>query len=178
MSAQHHLVDPKTGRSAEAVWRTVSVAAGNCVDANVASTAAVIKGRDAVDWLTATGSAGAPHPRRRNGRGRRGMGVRGGMNVLWYVTRGSGITSLLLLTGSVLLGVVTSMNLTAPGLPRFVSGAMHRNVSLLALAFLGVHIATTVVDGYVAIGWVDAVVPFVSSYHPLALGLGTIAGST
>ena len=120
-------------------------------------------------------SAGAPHPRRRNGRGRRGMGVRGGMNVLWYVTRGSGITSLLLLTGSVLLGVVTSMNLTAPGLPRFVSGAMHRNVSLLALAFLGVHIATTVVDGYVAIGWVDAVVPFVSSYHPLALGLGTIA---
>lgn len=52
---QHHLVDPKTGRSAEAVWRTVSVAAGNCVDANVASTAAVIKGRDALDWLTRTG---------------------------------------------------------------------------------------------------------------------------
>jgi DMSO/TMAO reductase YedYZ heme-binding membrane subunit len=97
------------------------------------------------------------------------------MNVLWYVTRGSGVTSLLLLTGSVLLGVITSMDLTAPGLPRFVSGALHRNISLLALAFVGLHITATVVDGYVAIGWVDAVVPFLSSYHPLALGLGTIA---
>ena len=52
---QHHLVDPATGRAAEVVWRTVSVAAGDCVDANVASTAAVIMGRDAPDWLHRTG---------------------------------------------------------------------------------------------------------------------------
>jgi thiamine biosynthesis lipoprotein len=52
---QHHLVDPQTGRSADVVWRTVSVAAGSCVDANVAATAAVIKGDDALDWLTHTG---------------------------------------------------------------------------------------------------------------------------
>ena len=97
------------------------------------------------------------------------------MNVLWYVTRGSGIVSLLLLTGTLLLGVITSMDLTAPGLPRFVSGALHRNISLLALAFLGVHIATTVVDGYAPVRWVDPVVPFISAYHPLTLGLGVIA---
>ena len=97
------------------------------------------------------------------------------MNTLWYVTRGSGITSLVLLTVVVLLGVIASMDVAAPGLPRFVSGALHRNISLLALAFLGLHIATTVIDGYAPIGWVEGVVPFVSGYHTLALGLGTVA---
>lgn len=97
------------------------------------------------------------------------------MNTLWYVTRASGTTSLVLLTVVVLLGVISSMDVAAPGLPRFVSGALHRNISLLALVFLGLHIATTVVDGYVPIGWLDGVVPFVSGYHPFALGLGTVA---
>ncbi|WP_203656793.1 FAD:protein FMN transferase [Actinocatenispora rupis] len=48
----HHIVDPRTGWSAGPVWRTVSVAAGRCVDANAASTAAVVRGADAPDWLT------------------------------------------------------------------------------------------------------------------------------
>jgi FAD:protein FMN transferase len=47
----HHIVDPGTGRPAESCWRTVSVAAANCVDANIASTAAIVKGRGAEDWL-------------------------------------------------------------------------------------------------------------------------------
>ena len=47
----HHILDPRTGRPAEAVWRTVSVAAGTCADANAASTAAVIRGRAALGWL-------------------------------------------------------------------------------------------------------------------------------
>lgn len=97
------------------------------------------------------------------------------MNTLWYVTRASGTTSLVLLTIVVLLGVITSMDGVTPRLPRFVPGALHRNISLLALVFLGLHIATTVVDGYAPIGWIDGVVPFVSGYHPLELGLGTVA---
>ncbi|MGH9127214.1 MAG: FAD:protein FMN transferase [Acidimicrobiales bacterium] len=51
----HHLVDPGTGRPAETVWRTVSVAAATCVDANTASTAAIILGRGAPDWLAGHG---------------------------------------------------------------------------------------------------------------------------
>ena len=51
----HHLVDPTTGTSAPEVWRTVSVAAANCVDANVASTASIILGEVAPDWLESTG---------------------------------------------------------------------------------------------------------------------------
>ena len=51
----HHILDPRTGLPAEPVWRTVSVAAGSCADANAASTAAVIRGRRAPGWLTQLG---------------------------------------------------------------------------------------------------------------------------
>jgi thiamine biosynthesis lipoprotein len=51
----HHILDPRTSRPAESVWRTVSVAAGSCADANAASTAAVIRGRRALGWLAGLG---------------------------------------------------------------------------------------------------------------------------
>jgi len=51
----HHILDPRTSRPAESVWRTVSVAAGSCADANTASTAAVIRGRAALGWLAGLG---------------------------------------------------------------------------------------------------------------------------
>ncbi len=47
----HHLIDPATGSPARTPWKTVSVAAGSCVDANTASTAAMVMGRSAVTWL-------------------------------------------------------------------------------------------------------------------------------
>jgi thiamine biosynthesis lipoprotein ApbE len=47
----HHILDPRTGLPAEPVWRTVSVTAGTCADANAASTAAIIRGRSATSWL-------------------------------------------------------------------------------------------------------------------------------
>jgi thiamine biosynthesis lipoprotein len=47
----HHIVDPATGQPARGCWRTVSVAAGSCVDANAASTAAIVLGAAAVAWL-------------------------------------------------------------------------------------------------------------------------------
>ncbi len=51
----HHLLDPSTGRPAPVVWRTVSVAAGSCLDANIASTASIVRGERAVEWLTSLG---------------------------------------------------------------------------------------------------------------------------
>jgi thiamine biosynthesis lipoprotein len=48
----HHLIDPDTGRPASALWRTVSVAASSCVDANIASTASMILGTSAPAWLS------------------------------------------------------------------------------------------------------------------------------
>jgi FAD:protein FMN transferase len=47
----HHIIDPRTGMPAQSCWRTVSVAAGSCVDANIASTAAILRGARAVAWL-------------------------------------------------------------------------------------------------------------------------------
>ena len=48
----HHILDPRTARPAAPVWRTVSVAAATCADANTAATTAIIRGRQAVGWLT------------------------------------------------------------------------------------------------------------------------------
>ncbi len=47
----HHIVDPSTGRPAGGRWRTVSVAAASCLQANAAATASIVKGDDAPDWL-------------------------------------------------------------------------------------------------------------------------------
>ena len=52
---QHHVVDPRTGESAPEVWRTVSVAAARCVDANTATTAAIVLGERATDWIASMG---------------------------------------------------------------------------------------------------------------------------
>ncbi len=53
----HHIVDPATGRPAQVVWRTVSAAAATCVDANVATTTAIIRGERSVAWLASLGLA-------------------------------------------------------------------------------------------------------------------------
>lgn len=54
-TAAHHLVDPATARPVDSVWRTVSVAADSCLDANIASTAAIVRGEPAVPWLEQIG---------------------------------------------------------------------------------------------------------------------------
>jgi thiamine biosynthesis lipoprotein len=51
----HHILDPRTGRPAPIVWRTVTVAAASCVDANIASTAAIIRGERSPAWLESLG---------------------------------------------------------------------------------------------------------------------------
>jgi methionine sulfoxide reductase heme-binding subunit len=98
-----------------------------------------------------------------------------GPSVDWYLTRSSGAVALLLLTLAVALGVVDVQRWSTPRWPRFVLDALHRNVSLLALAFLGLHILTAVLDSFASISPVAAFVPFTSSYRPLWLGLGAVA---
>lgn len=99
-----------------------------------------------------------------------------GQAPLWYVTRSTGITAFVLLTLAMALGVAaTQRALASPAWPRFATQALHRNVSLLAPAFLAVHIVTAIADGYVDMGWWSAVVPGASSYRTLWVGLGTVA---
>jgi len=94
---------------------------------------------------------------------------------LWYATRAAGIVTLLLLTATTALGLLTAGRAASYRWPRFLVIGLHRNVSLLALTFLGLHIGTTVLDSYTSISIQDAVIPFLSGYHRLWLGLGAIA---
>jgi methionine sulfoxide reductase heme-binding subunit len=94
---------------------------------------------------------------------------------LWYVTRATGLVSLLLLTASVLLGLLTAGRFANKRWPRFLTQGLHRNISLLVLAFLAMHIASTVLDTYVAISLTAVFVPFASSYKTGWLSLGAIA---
>ena len=52
---RHHIIDPATGAPVQEVWRTASVAAASCVDANTAATAAIVMGNAALEWLTRAG---------------------------------------------------------------------------------------------------------------------------
>ena len=65
---------------------------------------------------------------------------------LWYATRATGLVALLLLTVSVLLGILTAGRFASGNWPRFLSQGLHRNVSLLVLVFLALHVGTTVLD--------------------------------
>src|ERR1035437_7690940 len=94
---------------------------------------------------------------------------------LWYFTRATGLISLILLSATVVLGIVASVGWTSAQWPRFVSQAVHRNLSLLCIALIAIHIVTTVADGYVPIGYVDAFIPFLTPYRPLWIGLGALA---
>ena len=96
-------------------------------------------------------------------------------HLLWYTTRATGVVALVLLTGTVVLGVLTSVRFGTTQWPRFALADLHRRVSLLSMVFIALHVVTTVSDSYAPIGWVSAFVPFTSSYRRLWLGLGTVA---
>jgi methionine sulfoxide reductase heme-binding subunit len=94
---------------------------------------------------------------------------------LWFATRGAGTAVLVLLTSTLALGIATSMGGRSDRWPRFLSASLHRNISLVALALLVVHIVTAIADPFAKMGWRDAVVPFVSAYRPVWTGLGVLA---
>ena len=98
-----------------------------------------------------------------------------GSTALWYASRATGIVTLLLFTAVMLLGLMVTRQGRLPGLPRFAVTSLHRNLSLLGLAFIVVHVLTAVLDGYVRIPLASAVIPFASGYERFWLGLGAIA---
>lgn len=103
--------------------------------------------------------------------------VRSSSMAYWFLTRATGVVSLLLLTLVVALGVANAsrLGLMSANWPRFLIDGVHRRASLLAVAFLSVHIITAVLDTYASINLIDAFIPFVGNYRPFWLGLGTTA---
>jgi hypothetical protein len=98
-----------------------------------------------------------------------------GSSALWYMTRSTGLVAMVLLSATVVVGIVCSIGWASERWPRFASQALHRNLSLFALALILVHVVTTVADGFVPISILDAIIPFRSPYRPLWIGLGACA---
>ncbi len=83
---------------------------------------------------------------------------------LWYLTRATGVVSLLLLSAIVILGTLSPMRVGGgERWPRFAIGRLHRDLSLLVLVVLAIHIVTSVLDPFAPIGWLDAVIPLHSA---------------
>lgn len=74
-----------------------------------------------------------------------------------------------------MLGVLSSLRSQSPRWPRFLTTGLHRNLALLTVVFLALHIVTAVVDPFTHLGWLAAVVPFSSYYRTFWLGLGVIS---
>jgi sulfoxide reductase heme-binding subunit YedZ len=98
-----------------------------------------------------------------------------GSTVSWYISRATGVVTLLLFTAVLVLGLLVTRKGRLPGLPGFAVTSLHRNLSLLGLAFVVLHVLTAVLDGYVSIPLVSAVIPFTSGYERFWLGLGAVA---
>jgi len=93
----------------------------------------------------------------------------------WYLTRSTGAMALVLLTITVVLGVIDVKRIGTQTWPRFVLDTLHRNVALLTVVFLALHVLTSVLDSFAPISLTAAFVPFISSYRPIWLGLGAVS---
>lgn len=94
---------------------------------------------------------------------------------LWYTSRATGVVALIMLTLVIVFGILISTRVGGRRVGRFEINELHRSFSLIALLFVGVHVVATVIDTYVPIHLLSAVVPFSSFYKRLPVALGTVA---
>lgn len=95
---------------------------------------------------------------------------------LWYITRATAIVGFVLMTLSFAFGLASTQRVREGKYwPRFATQHLHRNLALLAIGFVLLHIVTTLADSYVHVGWWSFVVPFTAGYKPLWVALGTLA---
>jgi methionine sulfoxide reductase heme-binding subunit len=93
----------------------------------------------------------------------------------WYITRSAGVTAYLLLWLSVVWGLALPTRLLDGWLGRAFTFDFHQVISLLALGFTGLHIVVLLFDSYLPFNFVQLLVPFLSPYRPIWVGLGSLA---
>jgi predicted ferric reductase len=93
----------------------------------------------------------------------------------WYITRATGIVTLVLLTLTMLLGLTTTTRTRARNWPGFAHQELHRRISIISMVFLAIHVLTSILDTYVHIGWAAIVTPFTSPYSRFWVGVGAVA---
>jgi sulfoxide reductase heme-binding subunit YedZ len=94
---------------------------------------------------------------------------------LWFLNRGTGFVLLGLLTLTVVAGILATRGRAGGRVPRFLTQTVHRDLGLVTVAALTVHVVSAVVDSYVDIRWWQAFLPVGATYQPLWLGLGALA---
>ncbi|HEV7686975.1 MAG TPA: ferric reductase-like transmembrane domain-containing protein [Acidimicrobiia bacterium] len=93
----------------------------------------------------------------------------------WYVARSAGLVAWALLAASVLWGLALSTKILSPKVrPNWILD-LHRWLGGLALIFTGVHVGALLLDTYVHFGLVSVLVPFATSWHPLAVAWGVVS---
>ncbi|HEY5821387.1 MAG TPA: ferric reductase-like transmembrane domain-containing protein [Propionibacteriaceae bacterium] len=95
--------------------------------------------------------------------------------LLWFVSRAAGLVSVVLLSATVVLGLLTAGRAAPIAAPSSVRAALHRSISLVMVVGVAVHVVTAIAETYVDIGWLSLLIPFTSGYAPVWVGLGTIA---
>ena len=94
--------------------------------------------------------------------------------ILWFVSRATGVASAAMLTVVLVLGLLTASRRPPQGIRSAVVMGLHRSLALGASVFLTVHVATAIGESFVSIDVISAVVPFTSGYETAWVGLGTI----
>ena len=97
------------------------------------------------------------------------------VQAMWYVTRAAGFITYLLFWFSTVLGLAIPTRLFDRWLPRAATYDFHQFISLLALGFLGLHMGVLLVDQYMPYSLAQILVPFISPYRPLWVGIGVFA---
>ena len=103
------------------------------------------------------------------------MHVIASSTAVWYAARAGGVVAYLLVSASVLAGLVLAGKTTVPGFPRFAVEDVHRFLGLLAGLFVAIHVGAIALDTVVPFSLTQLVVPFTAAYRPLATGLGVVA---
>jgi sulfoxide reductase heme-binding subunit YedZ len=94
---------------------------------------------------------------------------------LWYTTRATGMVTLVLFTMVVSLGTFVANRIGGTYIGRFEINELHRSMSMVAIVFLAIHVATTVLDSYVPTGVLSVFVPLTSMYKRVPVGVGAVA---
>jgi len=96
-------------------------------------------------------------------------------NVIWYAARIGGLTAWAMLSATVLLGLFAATRLLGRRATPAKLQAIHQHLGEITMAFVGVHVLALLADSYVHFGIVDVLVPFASSWRPLAVAFGVVA---
>lgn len=93
---------------------------------------------------------------------------------LWYTTRATGIVAMILFTIVVSLGTLVANRIGGTFVGRFEINELHRSLSIVAMVFLFIHIASTVLDSFVSTGLISAFIPMTSNYKRIPIAIGAV----